>query len=102
MVSFSHEYAPAYCELLAALFREAGLAPRISHWADGAQALLAMAAAGLGVAVIPQSLSRLRAPGFSNRPFVDASASFETALAYRAEAMSAPLRHLIGTLRVMN
>jgi DNA-binding transcriptional LysR family regulator len=99
IVTFSQEYAPAYCDLLATIFREEGVSPRIAHHAGGVEPLLALSSAGLGIAIIPQSLSHFRPPEIAYRPFPSPGARLETALVYRTEGRNSHLRKLIEAVR---
>ena len=60
-------------------------APNRAHGAPGTAVLLALVAAGLGVAVVPASVRALPLQGVVFRDLVDA-ASIELALAWRAES----------------
>lgn len=62
--------------------RRAGFAPRREHEAPGTAVLLALVAAGLGVAVVPQSVRALPLDGLIFRDLLDAE-SVELALAWR-------------------
>jgi DNA-binding transcriptional LysR family regulator len=62
--------------------RDARFVPRREHEAPGAAVLLALVAAGLGVAVVPQSVRLLPLEGLVFRDLLDAH-SIELALAWR-------------------
>src|SRR6478609_7927690 len=62
--------------------RRAGFVPRREHTAPGTAVLLALAAAGLGVAVVPESVRALPLDGVVFRDLTDAG-SIELALAWR-------------------
>lgn len=63
--------------------RRAGFAPRREHEVLGTSALLALVAAGLGVALVPASVRSTPLPGVVFRDVADAG-SVELALAWRA------------------
>lgn len=77
--------------------REAGFAPHQEHEAPGTAVLLALVAAGLGVALVPASVRALPLAGVVFRDVVDA-ATIELALAWRAEAPSPVVRTVLATL----
>ena len=62
--------------------RRAGFVPRREHTAPGTAVLLALVAAGLGVAVVPESVRALPLDGVVFRDLTDAG-SIELALAWR-------------------
>lgn len=72
---------------------EAGFAPRKEHEAPGTAALLALVAAGLGIALVPASVRAVPLAGVVFRDVVD-SASVELACAWRKDTTS-PLVHSV-------
>ncbi|OIJ26748.1 LysR substrate-binding domain-containing protein [Nocardioides luteus] len=64
--------------------REAGFVPRREHEAPSTAVLLALVAAGLGVAIVPASVRALPLEGVVFRDLLDAG-SVELALAYRTD-----------------
>ncbi|NYI79123.1 LysR substrate-binding domain-containing protein [Nocardioides panzhihuensis] len=64
--------------------REAGFVPRREHEAPSTAVLLALVAAGLGVAVVPASVRALPLEGVVFRDLLDAG-SIELSLAYRTD-----------------
>ena len=72
---------------------EAGFAPRREHEAPGTAALLALVAAGLGIALVPASVRAVPLAGVVFRDVVD-SASVELACAWRDET-APPLVHSV-------
>ena len=67
--------------------KEAGFAPHKEHEAPGTAVLLALIAAGLGVALVPASVRAVPLAGVVFRDVVDA-ATIELAVAWRAESPS--------------
>lgn len=55
--------APTYYDTLMAICREAGFTPRVGQEAGEWQTVLALVAAGLGVAIVPASLRNWQRPG---------------------------------------
>ena len=76
---------------------EAGFAPRKEHGAPGTAALLALVAAGLGVALVPSSVRAAPLAGVAFRDVVG-SASVELACAWRDGAESHVVRAVLDCL----
>ena len=77
--------------------REAGFAPHKEHEAPGTAVLLALIAAGLGVALVPASVRAVPLAGVVFRDVVDA-ATIELAVAWRAESPSPLVRTVLASL----
>jgi len=77
--------------------KEAGFAPHKEHEAPGTAVLLALIAAGLGVALVPASVRAIPLTGVVFRDVVDAG-TIELALAWRAESTSPLVRTVLETL----
>lgn len=78
--------------------RRAGFVPRREHLAPGTAVLLALVAAGLGVAVVPASVRALPLDGVVFRDLVDAG-TVELALAWRRGADNAVVDAVVEVLR---
>lgn len=78
--------------------RRAGFVPRREHLAPGTAVLLALVAAGLGVAVVPASVRALPLDGVVFRDLVDAG-TVELALAWRRGADNAVVDAVVKVLR---
>jgi DNA-binding transcriptional LysR family regulator len=76
---------------------EAGFAPRKEHEAPGTASLLALVAAGLGVALVPASVRALPLAGVVFRDVTD-SATVELACAWREDADSSLVRSVLASL----
>lgn len=68
--------------------RQAGFSPTIAHRAPGTAGLLALVGAGLGVALVPQSVRSMRLDGVVYRDVTDA-ATIDLSLAWRTDDASA-------------
>ena len=66
----------------------AGFSPNITHRAPGTAALLALVAADLGVALVPESVRSMQLNGVVFRDVADAS-TIDLSLAWRADEPSA-------------
>lgn len=78
--------------------RRAGFVPRREHLAPGTAVLLALVAAGLGVAVVPESVRALPLDGVVFRDLVDAG-TVELALAWRRGADNPVVDAVVEVLR---
>lgn len=77
--------------------RLAGFVPHREHEAPGTAVLLALVAAGLGVAVVPQSVRALPLQGLVFRDLLDAG-TIDLALAWRADADNPVVDAVVGVL----
>lgn len=77
--------------------RAAGFSPRREHEAPGTSVLLALVAAGLGVAMVPESVRALQLDGVVFRD-LGGAASIELALAWSRDQPSALVSALIAAL----
>ena len=77
--------------------RAAGFVPRREHEAPGTSVLLALVAAGLGVALVPESVRAAALDGVLFRDVADAQ-SVELALAWRRDEASPVVRSVLETL----
>jgi DNA-binding transcriptional LysR family regulator len=77
--------------------RQAGFVPHREHEAPGTAVLLALVAAGLGVAVVPESVRALPIDGLIFRDLVDAG-RIELALAWRSGEVNPVVEAVVGVL----
>ena len=77
--------------------RQAGFVPHREHEAPGTAVLLALVAAGLGVAVVPESVRALPLNGLIFRDLVDAG-DIELALAWRSGEDNPVVEAVVGVL----
>ncbi|MGJ0119439.1 LysR substrate-binding domain-containing protein [Williamsia sp. MIQD14] len=78
--------------------RRAGFAPRRAHVAPGTSVLLALVAAGLGVAIVPESVRRLSLEGVVVRD-LDGAETVDLAVAWSRERRSAQVEAMVEVLR---
>ena len=90
--------AGLYDSIVAAC-RHAGFEPVLGREAPDLVAIIAMVAAGYGVSVIPQSLSRLRLTGVVYRPIRGHRPAVPIKLAHRLDERSPTVRNLIALIR---
>ena len=80
-ILFAREVGPDLYDLILGACREAGLKPRIDQYTLQFSSIINFVAAGLGVSVVPASMSGLRAEGVAFRPIKGQSPTTCLALA---------------------
>ena len=99
LIIFPRRIAPAFHDAILACFREAGLTPRIGQEAIQMQTIVGLVSAGMGIALVPQSVSNLKRPGVEYKSLSHKTAAVETGLAWRRDNMSPVLRTFLELLR---
>jgi len=92
--------SPSTAIILAAC-RQAGFTPRIRQEVAETSTLVALVAAGLGVALAPASVRHLRLSGVTHRPVRGTDAVLPLAVAYRAGPVSPLVRGYLETVRAV-
>jgi DNA-binding transcriptional LysR family regulator len=99
LIIFPRAIAPALHDAILACFRAAGLAPAIGQEAIQMQTIVSLVSAGMGVALVPQSVSNLMRPGVEYRALAQGSAMVETGLVWRRDNASPVLQGFLELLR---
>jgi DNA-binding transcriptional LysR family regulator len=99
LIIFPRRIAPALHDAILGCFRDAGLTPRIGQEAIQMQTIVGLVSAGMGVALVPQSVSNLKRPGVEYKPLAGKGTPVETGLAWRRDNMSPVLRNFLELLR---
>ncbi|HYD97541.1 MAG TPA: LysR substrate-binding domain-containing protein [Noviherbaspirillum sp.] len=99
LIIFPRRIAPAFHDAILGCFRDAGLTPRIGQEAIQMQTIVGLVSAGMGIALVPQSVSNLKRPGVDYKPLSQRTAAFETGLAWRRDNVSPVLRAFLELLR---
>ncbi|MGN6702328.1 MAG: LysR family transcriptional regulator [Burkholderiaceae bacterium] len=99
LIVFPRRIAPALHDTILGCFRAAGLAPRIGQEAIQMQTIVGLVSAGMGIALVPQSVSNLKRPGVDYRPLADRAPHVETGLAWRRDNRSPVLQAFLTLLR---
>ena len=92
LIIFPRRIAPAFHDAILGCYRDAGLTPRIGQEAIQMQTIVGLVSAGMGIALVPQSVSNLKRPGVAYRALADTTALIETGLAWRRDNPS-PVLH---------
>ncbi|MES2017113.1 MAG: LysR family transcriptional regulator [Pseudomonadota bacterium] len=99
LIIFPRPIAPALHDAILACFRAAGITPEIGQEAIQMQTIVGLVSAGMGIALVPQSVSNLMRPGVEYRALRDATPQVETGLAWRRDNTSPVLQGFLDLLR---
>jgi DNA-binding transcriptional LysR family regulator len=99
LIIFPRPIAPALHDAILACFRAAGVTPEIGQQAIQMQTIVSLVSAGMGLALVPQSVSNLMRPGVEYRALSDLSPQVETGLAWRRDNRSPVLLGFLDLLR---
>jgi DNA-binding transcriptional LysR family regulator len=99
LIIFPRRISPAFHDTIIACFRDAGVTPHIGQEAIQMQTIIGLVSAGMGMALVPQSVSNLKRPGVQYRSLRDAAPLIETGLAWRRDNISPVLAALLAMLR---
>jgi DNA-binding transcriptional LysR family regulator len=98
-LSFPRQVSPGLYDLILTAFAQAGFAPNIAQEATQMQTLIALVCAGLGVAVVPESMEKLTRPGVEYRFFSKTMPAIQTVAVWREEALSPAAARLLDFIR---
>ncbi len=99
LIIFPRRIAPAFHDAILGCFRDVGLTPRIGQEAIQMQTIVGLVSAGMGIALVPQSVSNLKRPGVEYKPLSGKTLSVETGLAWRRDNLSPVLHAFLELLR---
>jgi DNA-binding transcriptional LysR family regulator len=99
LITIPRANAPALHDAILACFRAAGLAPVIGQQAIQMQTIVSLVSAGMGLALVPQSVSNLMRPGVEYRALAGPAPLVETGIAWRRDNASPVLRGFLDLLR---
>jgi DNA-binding transcriptional LysR family regulator len=99
LIIFPRPISPALHDAILACFRAAGITPEIGQQAIQMQTIVSLVSAGMGLALVPQSVSNLMRPGVEYRALRDPSPQVETGLAWRRDNRSPVLLGFLDLLR---
>lgn len=100
-VLFPRALAPAFHDLIVGLCLRAGFEPHVEHESADYQTILSLVAAGIGLTIIPASVSNLRRVGVEFRPLRGLKATAELTLVYRPHRLSRPLEAFLSAARAI-
>jgi DNA-binding transcriptional LysR family regulator len=99
LIVFPRRIAPAFHDAILGCYRQAGITPAIGQEAIQMQTIVGLVSAGIGIALVPQSVSNLKRPGVEYRSLAGHTAIIETGLAWRRDNDSPVLRAFLQLLR---
>lgn len=99
LIIFPRAIAPGLHDAILGCFGAAGLTPEIGQQAIQMQTIVSLVSAGMGVALVPQSVSNLMRPGVDYRALLDRTPLVETGCAWRRDNASPVLHGFLELLR---
>ena len=99
LIIFPRRLAPAFHDAILAYFRDQGITPHVGQEAIQMQTIIGMVSAGMGIALVPQSVSNLKRPGVAYKPLAAATPWIETGIAWRRDNASPVLHSFLDSLR---
>ncbi|KWF01424.1 LysR substrate-binding domain-containing protein [Burkholderia pseudomultivorans] len=100
LVIFPRRLAPGFYDIITGCYGAAGETPRIGQEAIQMQTIVSLVSAGMGVALVPQSLRNLRRTGVAYRPLAGEAPVVETGLVWRTGDVSPVLAGFIDVVRM--
>jgi DNA-binding transcriptional LysR family regulator len=101
LIIFPREISPALHDAILSCFRAAGITPAIGQQAIQMQTIVSLVSAGMGLALVPQSVSNLMRPGVEYRALADPTPLVETGIAWRRDNPSPVLKGFLELLRTI-
>ena len=98
LIIFPRQIAPGLHDAILSCFGAAGLTPQIGQEAIQMQTIVGLVSAGMGLALVPQSVSNLMRPGVQYRALRDPTPQVETGLAWRRDNDSPVLKGFLDLL----
>jgi len=99
LIIFPRAIAPALHDAILSVFGGAGVTPAIGQEAIQMQTIVGLVSAGMGIALVPQSVSNLMRPGVEYRALAHPTPLVETGLAWRRDNDAPVLRGFLELLR---
>lgn len=99
LIIFPRAISPGLYDTILTLFHDNGLTPEIGQEAIQMQTIVSLVSAGMGMAIVPQSVGNLRRPGVEYRPLIQSTPLVETGLAWRRDNNSPVLKGFLDLMR---
>jgi len=99
LIIFPRKSAPALYDAILSCFHDAGITPSIGQEAIQMQTIVSLVSAGMGLALVPQSVSNLQRPGVEYRALANPTPLVELGVAWRRDNASPVLRGFLELLR---
>lgn len=95
LIVFPRRSAPAFHDIITGYYAANGALPRIGQEAIQMQTIISLVSAGMGIALVPDSLRRLGRAGVRYLALADEPPRIETGLVWRRDDLSPTLRRFI-------
>jgi DNA-binding transcriptional LysR family regulator len=99
LIIFPREISPALHDAILSCFSAAGVTPAIGQQAIQMQTIVSLVSSGMGLALVPQSVSNLMRPGVEYRALAASTPLVETGIAWRRDNASPVLKGFLELLR---
>lgn len=99
LIIFPREISPALYDAILSCFGAAGITPVIGQQAIQMQTIVSLVSGGMGLALVPQSVSNLMRPGVEYRALAAPTPLVETGIAWRRDNESPVLKGFLELLR---
>ena len=97
-IFFPRRFAPGYYDALMAIFRHAGVEPKVVHDTNRLHTMLSLVATGRGISLTGKCVGRLARPGVVCRPLSPRVPDIEMGLAYDPRNPSRLLRAFVAVV----
>ncbi|TQK07345.1 LysR family transcriptional regulator [Herbaspirillum sp. SJZ107] len=101
LIIFPREVSPALHDAILSCWRAAGITPAVGQQAIQMQTIVSLVSAGMGLALVPQSVSNLMRPGVEYRALADPTPRVDTGIAWRRDNPSPVLQGFLELLRTI-
>jgi DNA-binding transcriptional LysR family regulator len=98
-VMFPRSIAPALFDDVIQFCRRGGFSLTITQEVAQSQTIISLVSAGLGLAIVPESMQGLRRAGVTYRSFREESPSMETVVAYKKDRISPLVENFVKLAR---
>ena len=99
LIIFPRLIAPSFHDSILACFQNLGITPKIGQEAIQMQTIISLVSAGMGIALVPQSVSNLQRPGVLYKKIKEQTPQIKTGLAWRKDNYSPILKSFIDLFK---
>ncbi|MHC9234367.1 LysR family transcriptional regulator [Pseudooceanicola sp. 502str34] len=96
LIVFPRRAAPLFHDLVTGFYTAQGVRPQVAQHAIQMQTIISLVSAGMGIALVPQSLRNLARAGVAYRDLAGEAPFLETAIAWRREDAAPTLRNFLA------
>jgi DNA-binding transcriptional LysR family regulator len=95
LILFPRRIAPAFHDIVSGYYAEHGAAFSVYQEAIQMQTIIGLVATGMGIALVPRSLTNLRREGANYLPLLESAPEIETGLAWRSANLTPTLQRFL-------